>query len=244
LSASLCGPTGVAVDTSGNVYVSDTGHNEVRLVNSSGTISDVAGNNTQGFGGDGGLATKATLSAPTGVALDALHNLFLADTGNSVVRKVNTSGIISTVAGIPDKFGYIGNGGPATKAKLNAPTGLTVDSNANMYISDTANQVIRLVNAGGTISTYAGTGMQGFSGDGGPATSAKLSFPTGSVVADGTAVYFSDTGNQRVRGIFNGPPPVLPETNLAVILVPIGGALLAGGAGIAFLKRRRHGAIA
>lgn len=237
LSASLCGPTGIAIDSTG-VYVADTGHNEVRRI-SNGTITDVAGNNTQGYSGDGGPATKAALSSPTGVVLDTLHDLFVSDTGNYIVREVSAGGTITTFAGIPGHSGYSGNGGPATKAKLGAPTGLGLDPSGNLYVSDTANHVLRKVDTTGTITTFAGTGSQGFSGDGGPATRAKLSFPTGAVAVDGTAVYFSDTGNQRVRGVFNGPPPVLPESSFPVLLPIGGGVIVLGGAAALFIRRRR-----
>jgi sugar lactone lactonase YvrE len=234
--ASLCSPTGVAVDQSGNVYIADTNHNAVRIVSNAGIITTFAGYGKAGSSGDGGKATKATLNSPTGVAVDGVKNVYIADTGNNKVRKVNTSGIISTFAGTGVQ-GYGGDGGAATSAQMNQPTGLGVDPTGTVYISDTGNQRVRRV-AGSTISTYGGNGTKGFSGDGGAASSAMLNTPTGAVAADGSAVYFSDTGNQRVRGIFpSSPPPVLPETALAVGL-PIAG-VLAGGVTIAFMRRRR-----
>ena len=237
-SGALCAPTGVATDGHGDFFVSDTGHNVVYLVTPSGTISPYAGTGACGYSGDGMKGTRAKLCAPTGLGLDSSQDLFISDTGSSVVREVNANGNISTVAGVAGKFGYSGDGGSAIKAHLNAPTGVSLDQSGNLYISDTLNQRIRKV-ANGTITTYAGNGVKGYSGDGGPATSAELNTPTGSGAMDGTALYFADTGNQRVRGVFNGPPPVLPETNL-VVLLPIGAAILLGGGGALAVTRRRR----
>jgi hypothetical protein len=236
-SGALCGPTGVAADGHGNFYLSDTGHNIVYRVNPNGVITPYAGTGKCGFSGDGHKGTQAQLCGPTGLALDAAQDLFIADTGNSRVREVQSNLNITTVAG-NGKFGYSGDGGPATKASLDAPTGVGVDSSGDIFISDTFNNRIREV-AGGTITTYAGDGTRGYSGDGGPATSAELNGPTGSVAMDGTALYFADTGNQRVRGVFTGPPPVLPESNL-VVLLPIGaGLVFAAGATLMVIRRRR-----
>ena len=239
LSASLCSPTGVAVGSNGNLYIADTGHDQVRLV-SNGTITGYVGEVGKcGRGGDGGPAGNAQLCLPTGLALDATGALYIADTSNARIQEVAPgTTTVSTVAG-NGHSGYGGDGGPATSAMLNSPTGVAVNSLGDLFISDTLNNRIRQVH-GGTISTYAGTGTQGFSGDGGPATSAELSSPTGSMAVDGTALYFSDTGNNRVRGIFNGPPPVLPESPLAILLPVSAALLLAGGGGAFWLRRRRH----
>jgi hypothetical protein len=239
-SASLCHPTGVVADGSGHVYISDSGHNEVRMVNPSGSITAYAGNGTCGFSGDGSKGTMAKVCNPTGLALDSSRDLFIADTGNSRVREVTENGNILTLAG-NGKFTYSGDGGSATKAALNAPTGEVVDQSGNVYITDTNNNRIRLV-SGGKITTYAGNGTKGFSGDNGSggATAAALNTPSGSTAIDGTAFYFADAGNQRVRAVFNGPAPVLPETNL-LILIPIGTALiLAAGTGFVIFRRRRR----
>jgi hypothetical protein len=236
VQASLCSPTGVAVSGT-NVYISDSGHFEVRVVNAAGVISAFAGTASYGYSGDGGPATSAKLGVPTGLAVDAAHDVYIADSANTVVRKVNSAGTISTFAGT-GKFGFSGDGGPATNAKLSAPTGLAVDQTGDVFIADTLNNRLREVNGSGIITTIAGTGQYGFSGDGGPATSAKLAIPTGTVAWTGTALFFSDTGNQRVRGVFNGPPPVLPETSL-VILLPLGALALGGGAFLVLRRRRR-----
>ena len=239
-SGALCAPTGVATDSHGDFFLSDTGHSEVFIVTPSGTISPYAGSGSCGYSGDGNKGTMAKICLPTGLALDPSRDLFISDTGNSVVREVNANGNISTVAGVAGKFGYSGDGGTATKAHLNTPTGVSADSTGDLFISDTQNQRIRKV-AGGVISTYAGNGTRGYSGDGGPATSAELNTPTGSGAMDGTALYFADTGNQRIRGVFNGPPPVLPETSIAVILPASAAGLLGGALGIFWWRRRRVG---
>ena len=235
--ASLCYPTGLAF-RNGNLYIADSGHDEVRVVTSGGIINVFAGNGTWGLSGDGGPSTASQLALPTGIGFDAVSHLYIADTGNSKVRVVDSGMRITTFAGT-GKSGYSGDGGAATKAQLSYPTGVGVDPSGNVYISDTLNNRIRKVGSG-IITTYGGNGTAGFSGDGGPATSAKINSPTGSVAADGTAVYFADTGNQRIRGIFSGPPPVLPETPFAILL-PVG-AILAGAAGVLAMRRRsrRH----
>jgi hypothetical protein len=163
--------------------------------------------------------------------------VYIADTGNSKIRIVNKSGIINTFAGT-GKLGYGGDGGQAKSALLSAPTGLGVDPSGDVFIADTGNSRVREVLPSGIISTYAGTGRAGFSGDGGPATSAQISIPTGQVASDGSAVYFSDTGNERVRGIFTGPPPVLPQA-VWTILFPVTGAAVVGG-GLLVLRRRHR----
>jgi LPXTG-motif cell wall-anchored protein len=240
LNATLCNPTGIAVDSSttpAKVYVSDTGNNEVRVI-TGGTINAFAGNGHGGYSGDGGTATNAMLNSPTGLAVDALHNVYIGDTGNSIVREVS-GGKITLFAGTPGKFGFAGDGNIPTKAKLNGPTGIGTDSSGNVYISDTGNNRLRIVAAGGMINTFAGSSNNaGFGGDGGPAQGAMLSQPTGNVAVNSTAVYFGDTGNNRVRGVFSGPLPVLPETNWAILL-PLGGLVLAGAAGFVMIRRRR-----
>ncbi len=190
-SAQLSGPQGVAVDGAGNVYIADTGNSRVREV-SGGTITTVAGNGTPGFGGDGGAATSAKLYSPVGLAFDAKGNLYIADTNNSAIRKV-ANGTMSTVAG-NGLQGYSGDGGPALFAQLNDPQGVAVDAAGNLYITDTLNYVIRMVPPNGNIDTIAGNGVAGYSGDGGAASQAQLSYPAGIAVDSGGDVFFSDAG--------------------------------------------------
>ena len=205
-SAQLNSPSGVTVDAAGNIYIADQFNNRIRKVNSSGVISTVAGNGTQGFSGDGGAATSAQLYSSGGVAVDAAGNIYIADNGNNVIRKVNTNGIISTIAGNGTQ-GFSGDGGAATSANLSYPTGLEVDASGNIYIAEGSTNRIRKVNSSGIISTIAGNGIIGFSGDGGVATSANLYNPTGVAVDVSGNIYIADENNKRVREVIF--PPVI-----------------------------------
>jgi hypothetical protein len=169
-------PFGVAVDASGNIYIGDTHNYRIRKVDTSGIITTVAGNGAWGYSGDGGPATEAMLDFPCDVAVDASGNLYIGDVYNQRIRKVDTSGIINTVAG-NGSWGYSGDGGPATEAQLHGPFGVTVDASGNLYIADYDNQRIRKVDTSGIITTVAGNGSRGYSGDGGPATDAMLNHP-------------------------------------------------------------------
>ena len=203
-SAQMVGPAeGVAVDGAGNVYFSDTGNHRVRKVTPGGTISTFAGTGGGGPSGDGGLATSARIDSPSGLAVDGLGNVYIADFSPAArVRKVNPAGIITTFAG-GGTGPTIGDGGPATAARLYAPRGLALDGQGNLYIADMYNHRIREVDSSGTITTFAGT-SQGFSGDGGPATSAQLAYPE-QVTTDGSGnVYIADTSNRRVRKVSPG----------------------------------------
>jgi len=210
-AAELYSPQDIALDASGNIYIADAGNNLIRMVNTSGIISTFAGNYNEsgGYSGDGGPATAAQISSPYGIAADASGNIYIADTYNSLVRIVNTSGIISTFAGIASgaedetNAGYSGDGGPATAAELNYPWGVTVDASGNVYIADEQNNLIRIVNTSGIINTFAGNYDEGagYSGDGGPATAAKFSYPTGVAVDASGNVYIADAGNNLIRGV-------------------------------------------
>ncbi len=205
-AASLYRPQGVAVDALGNLYIADISNQRIRKVNTSGIISTVAGIGSFGFSGDGGSATAASLHNPSGVAVDASGNLYIADYSNYRIRKVNTSGIISTVAG-NSSYGFSGDGGSATAARLNNPIGVAVDASGNLYIADENNNRIRKVSPSGIISTVAGNGISGFSGDGGAATAASLNYPRGVVVDGSGNLYIADKDNYRIRkvsGLTNG----------------------------------------
>jgi uncharacterized protein (TIGR03437 family) len=198
--ASLSYPRALAIDSSGNLYISDVGNQRIRQVSRTGIVSTVAGNGIAGYSGDGGLAVNASLSAETGLALDPSGNLYIADAHNMRVRMVTPNGIISTVAGTGVQ-GFSGDGGPATSATLNVPASVMF-SNGNLYIADSSNQRIRKVSSNGTITTVAGSGGPGgFSGDGGPATSAALNFPLGMAMDGLGNLYFADGGNNCVRRI-------------------------------------------
>lgn len=216
-SASLSFPQGIALDSAGNLFIADSSNNVVRRVNAAtGVITTVAGSFNLGgtYSGDGGPATSAGLSAPGGVALDGAGNLFIADMGNNVIRRVDAvTGVITTAAGNFNSGGrFSGDGGPATSAGLNAPNSLAFDASGNLFIVDAANEAIRRVDAKtGIISTIAGTGsgLEGFSGDGGPATNANLnlvvafSFVSATDVAVDASgnIFIPDTFNSRVRRI-------------------------------------------
>ena len=199
-SAQLYNPHGVALDSSGNLYIADRENNRIRKVNSSGIITTVAGTGLAGYNGDNISATSADLNYPYGVAIDSSSNLYIADTDNNRIRKVNTSGIITTVAGT-GSYGYSGDGGNATFAQLSYPRGVALDSSGNLYIADTWNYRIRKVNTSGIITTVAGTGSSGYSGDGGSATSAQLSGPYGVALDSSSNLFIADTSNNRIRKV-------------------------------------------
>ncbi len=167
-------------------------------MNTSGTITTIAGNGTCGFTGDGGQATSAQISGPQGIALDSAGNMFFSTQHR--IRKVNTSGIISTVAGTATS-GFSGDGGQATAAKLASPHGVAIDGQGNLFISDQNNHRIRKVNTSGIISTFAGTGVAGYGGDAGPATSAKLFYPSDIKVDSQGILFIADKNNNRIRWI-------------------------------------------
>jgi sugar lactone lactonase YvrE len=213
-SALLSDPEGVAVDSAGNLYIAETANSRVRKV-SNGVITTVAGNGTEGFSGDNGPAISAQLNGPQGVAVDSAGNLYIADKGNSRIRKVS-NGVITTVAGNGTP-GYSGDNGPATGAQLAGPWGVAVDSTGNLYIADgffgnsdtifqgnrireVSNGVITTVAGGGTL--VAGGGAP--SGDNGPATSVQLYLPSSVALDSAGNVYIADTGNNRIRKVANG----------------------------------------
>ena len=203
-SADLNSPTGVWVDANHNIYIVDKDNDRIRIVASSGIITTVAGSSTANvYAGDGGKATQASLNLPNGIAFDATGKImYIADTGNSVIRKVDTgTGIITTVAG--NNFNaYSGDGGPATSASLSLPTSVALDGAGNLYIADTNNNCIRKVTTDQVIHTVAGQCSYAlFQGDGGPAIAAKLNKPYSVAVDAQGSIYFSDTQNDRIRKV-------------------------------------------
>jgi sugar lactone lactonase YvrE len=195
--ATLNFPSGVAVDAKGNVYIADTQNNRIRRVGPDGLITTFAGTGSPPFSGDGGPAAQATLNFPSGVAVDAKGNVYIADSNNHRIRRVGSDGIITTFAGGGRS---LGDGGPATQASL-SPSGVAMDTNGNLYIADTDNHRIRRVGPDGIIITFAGTGTPGFSGDGGPAAQASLNRPSGVAVDAKGNVYIADPGNNRIRRV-------------------------------------------
>ncbi len=200
LSAQLNRPCGVVVDAAGTLYVCDYVNHRVRKVTTDGKISTIAGNGTAGPKGDSGPALSVQLNYPRDVAVDAEGAVYIADSENHRVRKVTADGRISTVAGTGVK-GFLGDGGPATAARLDRPFGVAVDSAGVLYIADYNNNRIRRVTADGKIATVAGTGAKDFGGDGGPAVSARLRGPYGVAVDAAGDLYIADTENHRVRKV-------------------------------------------
>ena len=204
--AQLNTPQGLAIDSTGRVYIADTLNNRVRRVDPDGTIHTVAGTGESGYEGDGKPAVEARLSLPTGLAIGFDDGLFIADTGNNVIRELGGDGIIRTVAG-DGEAGYKGDGGPALSAALHAPGGLAFDDEGDLYIADTLNQRIRRIDVNGEISPVAGTGVAAFAGDGDSAIYAELDLATNPLDAMGQAiavgptgdVFIADGANHRLR---------------------------------------------
>jgi len=209
-AASLDGPAALAVDNAGNLYIADAGNHQVRRIDRAGNITDFAGTGTSGSDGNGGPATAATLTTPSGLAVDAQGDVYIADADANQVREVNRAGIISTVAGSAQgMWGNDGDYGPATAALLSDPQGLAVDQAGNLYIADSYNNRIRVVNAAGVIDNFAGSpagaaagdGDGNGDGDGGPAGAAIFSRPLGVATDANGDVFVTDYGHDRVRKV-------------------------------------------
>jgi DNA-binding CsgD family transcriptional regulator/sugar lactone lactonase YvrE len=208
IQAELSSPQALAVDPAGAVLIADTGNNRVRRVDPSGTIVTVAGTGATGFSGDGGPATAAELDQPGGLAIGFGNQVYVADSGNDRVRLIRADGTITTVAGTGEDT-YAGDGGPATSAPLRLPRGLAFDPEGNLFIADALNDRVRRVDVTGRISTIAGTGDGGLTGDGGRAIDAQLRLSNGTVEGSGSALavdsegdlYIADSGNHRVRRV-------------------------------------------
>ena len=240
VDAQLSHPASVVVDAAGNLFFSEYFENRIRRVDSSGIITTIAGTGEQGFDGDGGPAGQAQLSRPIGVAVDAAGNLYIADSSNRRIRKVDPTGTITTfvaLSGRPQGMsmdaadnlfivnggrprilrvapsgmitmiagtgssGFSGDGGPANRAQLAAPSDVAVDAAGNLFIADENNHRIRRVDSSGIITTIAGTGVRGYSGDGGPAIQAQLARPRGLAVDAASNLYIADHGNHRIRKV-------------------------------------------
>lgn len=202
--APLDTPVGIAFDRAGAMYIADTLDYRVRKVSPDGAITTFAGGvQFSGDPGDGRSASSAQLFYPAGLVFDVSGNLYLADAGQGRIRKVSPSGVITTVAGtgLLGAIGFSGDGGPAIAARLSWPKDIVLDSADNLYFVDTGNNRVRMISPSGIITTIAGTGNFVYGGDGGPATSAGLSFPTGLAMDASGNLYIADTDNYRVRKI-------------------------------------------
>ncbi len=201
LTARLSYPVGVAVDGAGNVYIGDTGNARLRKARASGDIITIAGGNGAGGAGDFSGATSAQVRDIRGIALDAAGNVYLSDTGNHRIRKITVADSVISRIGGASTAGAGADGPDALQSALRLPYGVAVDRNGVVYFSDTGNHRIRKISTSGAIETIAGTGSAGFSGDGGPATSARLSSPTGLAMDAAGNIYFADSDNHRIRHI-------------------------------------------
>ena len=241
-SAALAHPEFAAYDATGNLYIAEYFGHRIRRVSPSGLITTVAGNGISGYNGDGMPAKHALVSFPVGILVDPTGNIIFADNGNNRIRKIDTNGIITTIAG-NGTAGFTGDGGPATAASLHSPWGISSDAKGNLYIADYLNERVRQVNTAGIINTVAGNGTAGFSGDGGPAIAASLNFPFGSFTDTSGNLYIADFYNLRIRkvdtsgtintfagnGTFGCTGDGGPATS-ATIGYPGGGFLLSGNA--------------
>jgi sugar lactone lactonase YvrE len=204
-AAKLNDPKGVLVGPGGEIYIADSGNDRIRLVDPSGIISTLAGTGATGYGGDGGPATEAVFNGPRSLALDGAGNLYIADDNNDRIRRIDmATRIVSTYAGT-GKTGYGGDEGPAAQADLSRPRGIAMDPAGHLYIADSMNHRVRLVDPSGRITTVVGTGRKGYGGDGGPATQARVFTPRGVATDVNGNLYVADTYNDRIRQVAATP---------------------------------------
>ena len=215
-AARLNQPTGICCDKQGNIFIADRLNHVIRRIDAgTNVITTIAGNHNSGYFGDNGPATLGKLAYPTSVTFDNSGNLFIADYGNSRIRKVNTtSGIITTIAGNNLSI-LAGNNGPASAASLNRPSVVYMSKHGVLYISDYGNDQVRTINQEGIINAFAGTGGTGYTGDGGPATAARIYGPQGIFVDDSEYVYFADATNSVIRKVSPLPTGIHDIDNLS-----------------------------
>jgi sugar lactone lactonase YvrE len=195
---SFASPEGITIDKDGNLLLADSLNHAILKIDSQGYLTPVAGNGYRGFSGDGKAATGASLAFPYDVRLDSKGNVYFTDLHNQRIRKVDTNGVISTVAGT-GVAGFSGDGGPAVKAQLSSAYGILLDKNDNLLIADSDNHVIRKIGQDGIISTIAGSGQRGYDGDGGPALAAKFDSPQSLALDAQGRLYIGDEHNNAIR---------------------------------------------
>jgi hypothetical protein len=207
MDAQLDAPQDIAVDGAGDILISDQGNNRVRRIAPDGTIVTIAGTGVAGSTGDNGPALAAQLNAPAGLAVDRAGNVLVAEAGGNRIRRIDPAGIITTLAGT-GTAGFAGDGGPASSGQLNRPQDVSVDGAGGVLVADTGNDRIRRIGPDGRITTIAGNGVVGFSGDGGSATAAALDGPFGIAIDPAGNILVADVFNQRVRLVTgrDGPP--------------------------------------
>ncbi|HKY75086.1 MAG TPA: NHL repeat-containing protein [Acidimicrobiia bacterium] len=210
IAAQLEDPKAVWAAQSGEVFIADSGNERIRRIDRSGTISTIAGTGVPGYSGDGGPASAAQFDGPRGVSGDSAGNLYVADDNNHRIRRIDPAGVVTTLAGTGAP-GYAGDGGPARSAQLRNPRGVAVDGRGNVFIADSMNARIRMVDSAGAISTVAGCGRHGFGGDGGPATVARMFEPRGVAVGPAGHLFVADTYNDRIRRV-EDPRPGAPSS--------------------------------
>jgi gliding motility-associated-like protein len=230
---------GIVSDAAGNIYISD--NNTIRMVNTAGIINTIAGTGPSGYSGDGGPAVQAQLNEPYGVAVDRSGIIYVPDANNNVVRKINTAGIITTIAGVQQSAGYNGDGGPAIDAKLDFPWALAVDGSGNVFIDDEGNWEIRKIDPAGIITDYGGDHQEGYGGNGGPAVAAEISFPTALACDAAGNLYLTDVFNYVVREI----KPCVAAAGTANPVVSIGTstATVCSGVAVSFVATPTDGGL-
>lgn len=194
----LSEPAGLAFDSAGELYVAERGGHRILRISQDWMVTVVAGTGVPGSGGDAGQALDAEFNQPTDVYVDSQDNLYIADTGNHRIRRISSDGTVTTVAGT-GIAGSEGDGGPATQAQLNQPTGITMDAFGNLYIADSGNHCIRQVQVDGTITTIAGSIFGGFAGEGELPAQARFNLPYGVSVAPSGVLLVADRDNHRLR---------------------------------------------
>jgi len=221
-AATINGPGHLCLDPSGNLYITEYNSNRIRKIATTGTITTFCGTGVYSNTGDGGLATAATIGGPWAIASDAAGNIYTAEYLGAYVRKIATNGTITAFAGINASPGFSGDNGVATAAQLNGVAGLVVNDLGEVFIADSANHRIRKVATTGTITTYVGTGVMGFSGDGGLASAAQIKSPNGGLASYGCSIFINDVGNQRIRKVIAGSAPSLSVTSTATPVLCVG----------------------